>query len=410
MRLRHFFPLLFFTGYMFVVACGSVSIDIYGQIPSNLYNSLEKESSRISIICGIDTTNAYGFVEYLDSFSDILFSGVTANEGDYTFFIGQTGCEETKRALNEISGEGYLIKAEGNNYIIAGTDETWTALALFVFEKRLSVFDSTLIIPSTFEMKKEYTEPQLISILINEGLSFSISSKPVIICHGDGECKYGQGATSDGDYIYILNRNPKDNQSIIYRYSIDSAEKSGQSYVFDAGHSNDLTINPLKNTLIVAHGMSQGKRLTFINTKSLAVERTIEISVGAGAIAFNPNKRLFAISQGGTSLIITDESFNVLSSYTREYMPGYTAQGMGCDDSYIYFPMSSNKDNIIVVYDWGGTYITSLQLNTAMESESLFYAKGNYYINFNHSGSELHIINPILYYSNTNRINRDNLL
>ena len=72
---------------------------------------------------------------------------------------------------------------------------------------------------------------------------------------------------------------------------------------------------------------------------------------------------------------------------------------MGSDDHYIYFPMSSSSDNILVVYDWNGYYIATLKINLSMESESMFYAASNYYVNFYSSGASLYKITPVLSYS-----------
>ena len=71
---------------------------------------------------------------------------------------------------------------------------------------------------------------------------------------------------------------------------------------------------------------------------------------------------------------------------------------MGSDDSYIYFPMSGSRDNIIVVYDWSGKYVTTLTLNTASESETLFYTNGKYYLNFLSAGAALFELKPDFYY------------
>jgi len=57
------------------------------------------------------------------------------------------------------------------------------------------------------------------------------------------------------------------------------------------------------------------------------------------------------------TLYITDSDFKVLKAYHRSDKTGYTAQGMGSDDDFIYFPMSGHKDNILVVYDWNGNYV-----------------------------------------------------
>ena len=67
---------------------------------------------------------------------------------------------------------------------------------------------------------------------------------------------------------------------------------------------------------------------------------------------------------------------------------------MGSDENYIYYPMSNKwtsqrpfLDNILEVYDWDGNYITTVHIPLAMESESMFWAKGKYYVAYNNNGS-----------------------
>ena len=81
----------------------------------------------------------------------------------------------------------------------------------------------------------------------------------------------------------------------------------------------------------------------------------------------------------------------------------YTAQGMGSDDSYVYFPMSPKSgggtDNILCTYDWEGKHVADLHIDLNMESESMFYAGGRYYVNFYSSGARLYQITPIIVFA-----------
>ena len=125
------------------------------------------------------------------------------------------------------------------------------------------------------------------------------------------------------------------------------------------------------------------------------------ISVGTGALTYNAARNCYAISQGGKDLYLCDAGFKKIQSYNRTDETGYTAQGMGSDDHYMYFPMSGSSDNLLVTYDWNGRFITSLKVNVALESESMFYAAGNYYVNFHekNKGAQLYKITPMLNYN-----------
>ena len=128
--------------------------------------------------------------------------------------------------------------------------------------------------------------------------------------------------------------------------------------------------------------------MTSIDPSNLSVkEQTIDIENGSGAITYSAQRDKFAISQGGKSLHFLDGELNLLTSFDRTDKTGYTAQGMGSDEKYIYFPMSGTDSNFIVVYDWEGNFVDQLLLDFPWESESIFWVNDTYYIAFNHENA-----------------------
>lgn len=395
-----------------LVSCEKYSPDVFAsesgnasadQIDTTVYVTVDNHP-EYTIICGADSTNAKSFARYLSSYENVLFAEDAGDVKEYEFIIGRTGRDESNWMAEAINGFGYMVKAELNKLIITGSDETWTALALYAFEdycteRGLAVKDSLLTIPGDLVLKEEYEDPQLIARLIQKGYDFTLDPEFVLSCSGLGNCTIGQGATSDGEYFYVVNRNSNDTQSIIFRFEMSSLKWKGQSGYFNAGHSNDLAYNAEKDLIVVAHGQSQGQILTLVRASDLSVISDVVIDVGASSVSYNAIRKQYAFSQGGTTLHFTDDSFNLISSFKRTPPKGYTVQGMGSDDMYIYFPMSASRDNVIDVYDWEGQYITTLKLPFSRESETLFYTAGEYYMNFNHLGSELYRINPVLYYT-----------
>jgi hypothetical protein len=204
--------------------------------------------------------------------------------------------------------------------------------------------------------------------------------------------------TCDGAFYYFILKNGADTQSIVFKYDMLTLKEVKHSDVLNTGHSNDMTFNPEIESLIVAHGMKQGNTLTMIDSQRLSVVDSKIINVGAGAITYNQNRKLYALSQGGTTLHFADLDFNILQSFSRRKMNGYTAQGMGCDDSFVYFPMSGTRKNILLAYDWEGNLASTLDLGIPYESESMFYANGDYYVCFNYNGASLYRITPVLSY------------
>ncbi len=213
-----------------------------------------------------------------------------------------------------------------------------------------------------------------------------------------------QGMASDGEYLYFILKN-SDSRAVIVKTTLAGAEVAC-SEILDLGHANDMTYDSVNKRLVVVHGSSSsntangnnnGRRLSFIDPNSLKVLHSeaniIPLGYAAGAIAYYDGK--YYISQGGTTIRTATISANYdvkgISSVSRnqrtEGSTDYTAQGMGTDGQYLYFPMSGDDDNIVVVYTLDAKYVTTFHIPTTMESESLVFVDGSMYICFNHNGA-----------------------
>ena len=329
----------------------------------------------------------------------------TAEQNANEILVGNTSRPETKAALSGIKN-GFKITFQGDKLVIAGTDETWTAVALYEFERKVlksSKYTSNgnLKLPEDYSLSESYDDPQMIARLLNLGYTqFTLNTEKVMSCAGEGDVKIAQGAVSDGTSVYFVLRNSGDSQARVFKYDM-TGKQVAKSEVFNGGHCNDMTLNTRTGTLYVVHGSKAPKKLTPVTAKDLSIGMDKTISVGTGAISYNAARNCYAISQGGDDLILCDAGFKKIQSYKRTDATEYTAQGMGCDDHYVYFPMSGTSDNVLVTYDWNGRYVTTLKVNVALESESMFYAAGNYYVNFHKSnnGAQLYKVTPILKYS-----------
>ena len=223
------------------------------------------------------------------------------------------------------------------------------------------------------------------SDLIASGAKYSIELKEVIVCPAQGEFKIAQGAASDGKYAYFVMRKDKNGDCIICKYDLRTGrhvKTSDPIYLF---HGNDMTYDSKTNLLYVAHGSSEGKILTAVDPATLTVaEQTVDIEKGCGAISYSAGRDQFAISQGGKKLHFFDGDLNWLSSYDRVDDTTFTAQGMGSDETYVYFPMSSEYGgNFIEIYDWDGNYVGHVLVEVDWESESMFWVNNTYYLAFN---------------------------
>lgn len=366
--------------------------------------------SMFSIVYSADKPNASGLASFLSYYTgaDIPVVRDNAAASEYEILVGQCNRSEYAQASADFAGTfGYSIKVVGHKLVVAGSDASWIALGLRALTSKLVVEcldGKNIVIPKDLSVKQTNSDPQMIARLISKGYDFNLTAESVLTHAPVGDLYVAQGAASDGKHFYIVMRNSADTKAVVYKYDMAGKYLVAQSEEFNGGHCNDMTYDAAKDLAIVAHGQSQGKILTPLNASTMEVLPNIDITVGSGAITYNQSRKSYAISQGGSSFYVTDGDFYVKLSTSRTDATGYTAQGMGSDDSYVYFPMSGSKDNVLVVYDWEGKFVTTLTVPVALESESMFYAAGRYYVAFytgSKTGAAIYEIKPVHYYSFT---------
>ena len=271
--------------------------------------------------------------------------------------------------------------------------------------KRIIVIASTLVLVATaFGCKKEPTPTPQYQLIVNGKADFSIidkltnytlttDSKELFRIKGDKVYCKAQGACTDGTYVYGILRDTYDTGAYIKKCRLDTGELVATSDIIPLGHGNDMTYDSKNNRLVVTPGLYQDKKLVIVNAEDLSLIENVKIEVGADAITYNEKDDYYVINKGAKVHYLTSD-FKLTRSIVRTPSPDYVAQGMGSDENYIYYPMSNKwtsqrpfLDNILEVYDWDGNYITTLHIPLAMESESMFWANGKYYVAYNNNGS-----------------------
>lgn len=307
--------------------------------------------------------------------------------------IGHTNRAETAQVLSSLPANSYTVTIVNGKLVIVGTDDNLTVLALYDFAEKI-LENPNICAKNKFTINRtdcfSVTCESTITLpdIIRRKLPYAISDQLVVTCKGVDQYKVGQGAASDGTFAYFALRNSNDTGSVICKYRLDDGTFVANSEVLDLGHANDMTYDAAKKQLVVAHGQSEGKILTIVDPDTLAYIKDVNITHGAGAITYSVGRGSYAISQGGSTLHMLTAELKYTKSYSRITGTGYTAQGMGSDESYIYFPMSGSKDNILQVYDWSGNYATTITIPISMESESMFWVNDTYYVAFIKSGNE----------------------
>lgn len=65
---------------------------------------------------------------------------------------------------------------------------------------------------------------------------------------------------------------------------------------------------------ICAHGHSEGQILTLVDPDTLEFIEDVNIEAGSGAITYNAKRDIYAISQGGKSLLRCAIFFSILTT------------------------------------------------------------------------------------------------
>ena len=321
----------------------------------------------------------------------------TSDNHAVTFLIGDTPYQETAAVKESLPENSYAVRLMGRKIVIIGSNEVLTVKALKDFcdqvlnNPELTKEGSITVRPEdsfTVTLDKPYT----IADMVADGMTVTADYAEILHAPGQGQYSISQGAASDGTYVYIALRNSDDSGAVIVKHRLDDGSFVAKSPVLKLGHANDMTYNTAKNLLVVAHGQKEGKIITLVNPETLEFIEDVNIEKGSGAITYNPATNSYAISQGGKSLHMLDADLKYVTSYERTKLDGYTAQGMGSDEGYIYFPMSGSGQNILDTFDWEGNRITRIILPTPHESESLFYVNGRHFVSFNHNGGTLYEI------------------
>jgi len=314
-----------------------------------------------------------------------------------SILVGQTPCDESKAVAEALPDNSYTITVKDGKVVVLGSDDNLTVYAMAKFRDEILTSDAyvqegKLVLPVDYAQTVTVEKPLALKDMLANGFGVTTTSQYVLKANPTQGCGIAQGAASDGTYVYLAMRNSDDTGTVIAKHRLDDGSFVAVSGVLDLGHANDMTFNTKQNVLVVAHGQKQGKILTLINPETLEAIENVDIEKGAGAIAYRPENDTYAISQGGKSLHFLDGELAYVKSFERTKVEGYTAQGMGADENFIFFPMSSAANNILDTFDWDGNKVGEILIPMAQESESLIYVNGRYFVVFNVSGAVLYEI------------------
>jgi len=201
-----------------------------------------------------------------------------------------------------------------------------------------------------------------------------------------------QGSCTDGKYAYLILENQVDHLGSIWKYDMSDWSLVNHVYGLEIDHGNDMTYNPKIGMLVVVHNAPNYTRLSLVDPDTLSVVKTWDQPRQMYSITYNEARDQYAVGISGTyDFAILDADFNEFAYY-RGQDTGLVKQGMDSDDNYIYFPQNKkdNSVNRVQVYDWTGSFITSIRVSAFQEIESMFHVGDDVYLAFNASGSYLY--------------------
>ncbi len=314
--------------------------------------------------------------------------------------LGPTNARAEHAAIKaKVPTYGFRIAISGQKLIITASDNNHMAVALERLEAAVLTNDTLagkgfFTFHSVNDQYGEFNETQAtLSAIIRDGYSYSLSLKSICSQGADGSVYVAQGCATDGTYIYLCNRTSGDVSCRIYKFKMNGTyvKKSG---LISGHHANDITMDTKNNRIVLVHGSGATKTLSFIDAETLKETGTKTFGRGIGAIAYSPERDMYAGSQGGDCVFYTGSNLSYSSTYkysrsnSTEGTSSYTAQGMGCDREFVYFPMSlTGTNNKLVAYDWNGNYKKTFTISSTLESESMCEYGGRYFINFYSSGN-----------------------
>lgn len=331
--------------------------------------------------------------------------------------IGVTNRSASREFKESLSGYCFGIKITDRQIIISATHEDFIPLAMDYFMERILT-------------NEEY-------VTVSEG-TLTVSSAASVICHGEladlidiksdmqyatvselagnlvksGNFKALQGGCVTEDYAYmaVLNTtdyDTKDAGCYIYKLNTKTWKIVKRSEVLMLAHANDITYDPEKHLLYVAHCYVDNTKISIIDADTLKLVGTIHTDAGIYALDYHPATKTFVGGQGKSGTIFFKYSPDGKRLLTYGRIPPTSTQmitqGICRDDKYVYHVMYTHDVdepyNAIIIYDLETReFVQYIRLSiSGQEPENISLVDGVFYIGCNSSTSKLDIYKSVLY-------------
>lgn len=328
--------------------------------------------------------------------TDWTARGEEVDNSRLEILIGNTNRQATKDLLADLPEHSYGIRVTEDKVVIAGKNDSLTALAMYEFENNfffgdeMFVSDGRFALPVGWEIIKTGANWDDPAYMIGSSFPVIASAHNPRTIHRPDGYKASQGAATDGTYVYTAYIRGDDDGDgtvgVVVKSLLSDLSLVKVSEELPIDHANSMTYNPDDNILVITN--MDVNVLTVLDPETLEIVEQIHGGKygfgGSYAIGYSTEKQQYVLKGGGKHMFL-GRDFKMSNAVTPVSYSNslYTAQGMDADGTYLYSivsPGEETKDNLIIVHKWSGGHVQSVSIPISVEGEDLFHHDGKFYL------------------------------
>ena len=238
----------------------------------------------------------------------------------------------------------------------------------------MSILMALGIISAPVEPPVAPHDPPAEPITVSQNLVFEFNT-------GSSIYHYAQGCCSDGRYIYINMNHSSSNldtaESKIYKIDPINGEIVEISEMLLICAGGDMAYNKYTGEIAVANGTPNRSIITFIDSGTLKIKRSVDIGFDIYGLDFNENDGCYYVANsGGKAVTKLSENFEKVCSIGVN-QTDFTRQSMYISDDYIY--VVGSEPNVIRAYDLKGNEYDTYLLDNTYKIAALVKCGGEFY-------------------------------
>ncbi len=329
------------------------------------------------------------FMFYVEEKMGVTLPSGTQSGNAYELLIGDTGRAESKALKATLSGNQYAIKRDGNKIIIVATNDAFLYDAVEYFIANglsSSVSGNKMVYTGNIDYKGTGDTTSVRYLFTKSSTISSTSSVIATMTAPDSSHTANQGGCTDGKYYYqafIARDNASEeanNTARIVKTDLATGQRVMVSEKFSAGHTNDITYNPRTNQLVVANNKPYYTTLTILDATTLKFVKNVTIPNPIYSVTYSPERDIYFVGCSNSNNVrgitadfkLLDQNIHIADPSTW----GFTTQGIGSDDTFVYTVLYKSSGNVIAVFDWYGNYVGTIKItlksgSSTLESESI---------------------------------------